>query len=81
MAEHPSDDSERAVLQRLDELVALVRSVDARLQRLEKASGGRPFPDDPEVGRPRRLDLTDPTGPVDDALGVRGGLVGRAGAT
>ena len=78
MAEHPEDDTGRAVLERLDELVALVRSVEARLQRLEKASGGRPFPDDPEVGRPQRLDLA---GQVDDPLGVRRGLVGRAGAT
>ncbi|HSK59812.1 MAG TPA: hypothetical protein VK935_12265 [Actinomycetospora sp.] len=80
MDEHPDDDIGRAVLQRLDELVALVRSVDDRLQRLERGSLRRPWPDDPEIGRPRRLDLPSAVDePLTDA--VRGGPVGRAGAT
>jgi hypothetical protein len=78
--EHPDEEIGRAVLQRLDELVALVRSVDDRLQRLGTASGPRPWPDDPEIGRPQRLDLP---GAVDDPLtdAARRGPVGRAGAT
>ncbi|PVZ06340.1 hypothetical protein [Actinomycetospora cinnamomea] len=65
------------VLRRLDELVALVRSVDTRLARLEQARSARqPLGEDPDVGRPRRLDLTEA---MEDAARV--GLVGRAGAT
>ncbi|MDF2977063.1 MAG: hypothetical protein K0S40_1791 [Actinomycetospora sp.] len=65
------------VLRRLDELVALVRSVDTRLARLEQARGARrPLGEDPDVGGPRRLDLT---ATVDEA--ARQELVRRAGAT
>ena len=70
-------DTARAVIERLDELVTLLRDVDARLEHLEH--GGRrrdPFADDPEIGPPRRLATTRSL--VDAA---RGGLVGRAGAT
>lgn len=72
-----TQDAARLVLRRLDELVALLRSIDGRLQHLESAGAPqRPFFDDPEIGRPRRLTLT---GTLVDA--ARGDLVGRAGAT
>lgn len=63
----------QAVLERLDELVALMRRIDTRLQHLTQGLERRePFPDDPDLERPRRLTLADP---------ARTELVGRAGAT
>lgn len=51
----------QAVLERLDELVALMRRIDTRLQHLTRGLERRePFPDDPDLGQPRRLTLDDP---------------------
>jgi hypothetical protein len=70
-------DAARAVIERLDELVTLLRDVDARLEHLERGATRRdPFADDPEIGHPRRLALTKSL--VDAA---RVDLVSRAGAT
>ncbi|MDD7939559.1 hypothetical protein PHK61_14140 [Actinomycetospora lutea] len=87
--EHTTGDVEetaREVLARLEELVAVTRRIDARLERLERREqrtwlpGDRePFPPDTEIGRPRRLTLTRTLTGAARAGAVD--AVGRAGAT
>lgn len=75
MAEDMEQDAVNAVLARLDELVALLRRVDTRLEHLElRYNGWGPIAEDPDTGRPQRL-----TGALIEA--ARRDLVGRAGAT
>ena len=86
LTEHASGDVEetaRAVLARLEELVAVARRIDTRLQGLERTTwvpaDREPFPRDPEIGRPRRLTVTRTL-----TEAARGGVletVDRAGAT
>lgn len=75
MAEDMGQDAVRAVLERLDELVELVRRVDARLeQQAARPARREPFADDPDVPRPRRLVLADPLteGPLTEGAGRAG---------
>ena len=75
MAEDMEQDAVNAVLERLDELVALLRRVDTRLEHLEhQYRSWGPIAEDPDTGRPQHL-----TSVLGDA--ARRDLVARTGAT